>query len=211
MSSDGKAQSAADLPDRPLVDTEGIWWVSPLTPDDRERVAEICEAEWGFIPTTFLDNVVGGPANFSGHVARTETGVVGVALQAYYDSDEMERHLRPANVDCSTGERFSYLHLLAVDSEWQSQGIGSALVRRWLDRSNPAYNVTHAVAVSWHRDDHHDSRTVFEKFGLRELVTVEEYYSVGEWTRTTCPDCPAECRCDASVFCKRVKPQETDE
>lgn len=199
-------------PDHPWVDTEGTWWTSVLKPGDRERVEEIAEKEWGDIDEEFLDKVLGESGAHTGFVARTTEGVVGFAMFGYIDAPEMEDWLQPANIDCQTnGERYSYLHTLAVVSDWQSEGIGSALVRRWLDHSEPAHNVTHAITVSWHRDDHHDSRAVFEKHGLKQLVTVDQFYWTPTYTRTTCPDCPGICTCAASVYCKFLKhPSETD-
>ena len=126
--------------------------------------------------------------------------IAGFAIATIGDAEYVENYIE-VDVDFEPWESTGIHHILVVDEEYESQGVGTELVRHridWLD----AMDVDGVVGISWHRDDHHDSRPLFEKFGFGAVATVEEYYAVHE--DAPCPDCEGACQCDATIYARSL-------
>lgn len=134
-----------------------------------------------------------------GFVAINDNDIIGFGIAAVTPRDYAQDYLNPADVD--VWERTGVLHILAVEGRSENQGVGSQLVAarlQWLATQTDAQGV---VGLAWHRDNHKDSRVLFEKYGFDAIETVSEYYNQIEG-ETPCPDCePAgECYCDATAY-----------
>lgn len=126
--------------------------------------------------------------------------IAGFAIATIGDREYVENYIE-VDVDFEPWERTGVHHILVVDDGFESQGVGTELVRHrlhWLD----AMDVDGVVGISWHREDHHDSRPLFETFGFEAIEAVEEYYAVHD--DAPCPDCEGACRCDATIYARSL-------
>ena len=92
------------------------------------------------------------------------------------------------------------LNISAVAEDRTGEGIGSKLFEKRL-RYLSADGAEGVFGMSWHRDDHPDSRPLFEKYGFECLHTFERYYARSHG-RTDCPDCVGECGCTVSLYAR---------
>lgn len=126
--------------------------------------------------------------------------IAGFAIATIVDREYAEDYIE-VDVDFEPWERTGIHHMLVVDEDYESQGVGTELVRHRLEWL-AAMDVDGVVGISWHRDTHHDSRPLFETFGFDAVATVEEYYAVHE--DAPCPDCDGSCRCDATIYARSL-------
>ncbi|MFA1612033.1 GNAT family N-acetyltransferase [Halobellus rubicundus] len=132
-----------------------------------------------------------------GFVAVDRTQVVGFGIAAVGSAEYANNYVGDA-LDLDVPDPTGILHILVVDADYEGQGIGTELVKcrlQWLATTDAET----VIGTAWHRETHHDSRALFAKFGFERVATIEEYY-LKTHGHTDCPDCEAECRCDASVW-----------
>lgn len=100
-------------------------------------------------------------------------------------------------------EPVGILHMSAVSRTHESEGIGTKLFNirlQYLIQNG----VKSALGIAWHRKSHHDSRSLFEKFGFSQFETWERYYARTN-RRGECPDCSDGCSCSASLYAKNLE------
>ena len=90
------------------------------------------------------------------------------------------------------------LHMNAVAEDRTGEGLGTELFKARLQYLR-ASGARGAFGIAWHREDHPDSRPIFEKFGFDCLGTWDRYYARTHG-RDNCPDCGGECSCTASLY-----------
>jgi GNAT superfamily N-acetyltransferase len=134
-----------------------------------------------------------------GFVAVIGGNVVGFGIATVGSREYAQDYLDPADVE--VWDQTGILHILVVAAGHEGRRIGSRLVEtrlRWLANVTEAKGV---VGISWHRENHRDSRSLFEKYNFEAAETVEKYYDKLEG-ETACPDCElaGECYCDATAY-----------
>lgn len=141
-------------------------------------------------------------------VAVKATKLLGVGVCTASTQEYAEDYIGLDVSDWSPWPATGVLHVLAVDSDHTGEGIGSQLVEKRLQylASGGADGV---IGLSWHRDDHVDSRALFEKYGFEQVAVFDEYYARTHG-RDDCPDCTGECECTASLWARSLPGGETD-
>lgn len=123
--------------------------------------------------------------------------LVGFGIATVGDPDYVRDYIG-VDVDVDPWPWTGVLHILVVDSDYEGQGIGSNLVwhrLNWLTTTD----AEGVIGISWHRENHRDSRPLFEKFDFERVETVDEYYAKLEGP-CPCVDCEGACRCDATIY-----------
>ena len=136
-----------------------------------------------------------------GFVASDGGTVAGFGIATNADADYAENYIG-VGIDIDLWPSTGILHILVVAPNYRGRGIGSDLVAtrlRWLREVAEADGV---VGLSWHREDHVDSRQLFEKFGFEAAATVEEYYAKAHDDPGPCVDCDGVCSCNATIYRK---------
>jgi len=132
-----------------------------------------------------------------GFVAVDRTKVVAFGIATVAGAEYVREYLS-VDVDVDPWEPTGVLHILVTHEDYEGRGLGSELVTtrlKWI-QSTGADGV---IGVSWHREDHRDSRPLFEKFGFEAVATIEEYYTHLEGY-VECVDCEESCTCDATIY-----------
>lgn len=182
-----------------------------MHPDDVETVRQLWHDGFGGAEdtmTNWLDavfqsrfRVVGTVAVAGdGSAATEDQNVVGFGLLDVATQEHSRKYLGldDLDVDADLADLNGILHMYCVDPSWRGRGIATGLfaahLRHLVDKDVPR-----AFGISWHRDDHPDSRTIFDKFGFTSLGAYERFYDrTGE--RQHCPDCGGYCTCTASIY-----------
>jgi len=131
-------------------------------------------------------------------VATAYDEVVGFGICTITGKDWVQDYIDHPHVDVSVWESTGTVEAICVQREWESKGIASNIVQAELDyfRENDGDG---AIAVSWHRDDHIDSRPLFRKFGFEPACIRERFYAESN-DDPQCIDCKRQCDCGATVF-----------
>lgn len=178
--------------------------IIPLDERHTERAKQLWETYFG-VPDDHADNWlhdarIDTETPTQGFVAVRGTSLLGFGIATDANRGYAQEYFS-VDIDIDLWERTGILHIIVVDEQYEGQGIGSDLVRarlRWLRNVTEVGGV---MGVSWHREDHVDSRVLFEKFGFEAVETVEEYYAKSE-EHVPCVDCEGSCRCDATIYRK---------
>lgn len=169
-----------------VVRVEAIWADRLGAPQDRIDV--------------WLDHVLDEDRITEGFVAVTGGYTLGFAIVTVGDDEYLDEYLAHPDMSVDVWPKTGICETIAVDSEYEGQGLGTELVKQQIKYLEMC-GVDGAVAVSWHREDHYDSRPLFEKLGFEAAETHDDYYtSLPEDIH--CVDCEASCECGATVFKK---------
>lgn len=172
------------------------WTTREVTTDDRSAIERLWAETFGdpgTEATRWLDLAL-RDAPAACWVATAEETVVGFVIAAVGDRQFARETLDGDGLAESLPESVATIHMLGIDPDWRSTGVGSGLVQRcfdWVDDRAGAMFV-----VLWQREDHVDATPLAEKFGLSYARTLTDYYS----DRPNCPDCEGPCRCAAAVY-----------
>lgn len=133
-----------------------------------------------------------------GFVAVSGGYVLGFGMATFAPPDYVNEYVGMDVFDKELPETTGILHILCVDEDYGGRGIGSELAKarlRWLS----VEGADAAIGISWNREEHQDSRPIFEKFDFEESAVVEEYYDKTHG-RAPCPDCDGTCMCTATIY-----------
>jgi GNAT superfamily N-acetyltransferase len=189
---------------RPQPDPDPV--IIPMEEQHVETAARLWKTRFGATPDNmkawFRDVLAEGKPT-EGFVASDGGNVLGFGIATICGPDYVEDYIGHPDVGFEGWEKTGLLHIIAVDEDHEGRGLGSELVEarlRWLT----AEGVDGIFGVSWHRDDHRDSRELFEKYGFEPVATVESYYAEMDNPETECVDCDGVCECDATIYAQEV-------
>jgi len=131
-------------------------------------------------------------------IAITNDEVIGFGVATIGGPEWVTDYINHPDGTITCWPNTGVLHAVAVDHAYQSQGVGTALFALQLEYLT-AVGADGVLGVSWHRDEHYDSRGLFNKFDFTVDETFPEFYAItsGE---TYCVDCTGECMCGSTVF-----------
>jgi ribosomal protein S18 acetylase RimI-like enzyme len=111
----------------------------------------------------------------------------------YFEAASMSEHA----VD---DDRNGVIHMLCVRAGSEGEGLGTRLLNvGQLSLTNAACE--RLFAVSWRRESHRDSHTLFERAGFEPVATIEHHY---RGHRDNCPDCDEACECSATFYVRNT-------
>jgi len=130
--------------------------------------------------------------------------VVGFGILEVGDQDYTRHYLGldALDLDAPLADRNGLFHMCCVDTEWEGQGVGTALHDQRLQQLRKQ-DVSRAFGIAWHRSDAVDSRVLFEKHDFDVVATVDQYYK-RTTPRPDCPDCDGPCSCSATLYVRRL-------
>lgn len=201
--SENDRQSAATPTHRPSVSQTHVF---PLPEKCRVRARELWVNRFGAdreMVGGWLDEALDEDSFTEAFVAVVAGRVVGVGVCTLADEEYANRYLAMEFDGFEPWEKTGILHMLAVDEDHTNQGIGSKLTRTRM-KYLAAQGAGGVIGIAWHREDHPDSRPLFEKFDFEPVATVEEYYAKAHGRDGHCPDCDGECHCDATIYRRPV-------
>lgn len=137
-----------------------------------------------------------------GFVASSGGYVVGFAIVTVGGDAYLNEYLSHPDSSVDVWSRTGICEAIAVDEAHEGRGIGTDLGKAQLQYFQLC-EVAGVVAVSWHRDNHHDSRALFETLGFDAAEVHDDYYArLSE--DVYCIDCDGSCTCGATVFIKQI-------
>ena len=92
------------------------------------------------------------------------------------------------------------MRTLVVHSDYEGQGIGSALVEERLKRLNDA-GYKWALAHAWRSSGGCNAASVLEKHGFEEQCEMLNFYRDHD---SVCTTCPGICTCSAVIYTKSL-------
>lgn len=156
----------------------------------------------------WLDHVLDEDRITEGFVAVTGGYTLGFAIVTVGDEEYLDEYLAHPDMSVDVWPKTGICETIAVGSEYEGQGLGTELVKQQIKYLEMC-GVDGAVALSWHREEHYDSRPLFEKFGFEAVWTRDDFYaSLPEDIH--CVDCEASCECGATVFKKAAYGGQND-
>lgn len=189
---------------QPLVDTTDTVFVRSMQDSDREKVEQIYHNRWGEVHDEALDDALAASVTDVGLVAAKGPKVIGFLTLFIRSPADIEEWVN-ANIDWSPANEIGYVQMVCVDRMHEGQRAATLLLQRAIRYCTQMVGVDYMAAVCWHRDGHRDSRRLFEQQGFHLVKEIERYYWTAGEKRTTCPDCPGICTCDASVYARQVE------
>lgn len=192
--------------DDPLTPPKKLVVAVPMEAQHQEAVADLWHERLA-APDERIDewtSAVLDPDNQTeGFVAVDGGQVRGFGICTFADAEWARDYLEHPTTTVDVWPVTGVIEAIAVDADWEGQGIASIIVDKEL-RYLAAHNVDGIVAVSWHRDDHADSRPLFEKFDFEPAATDEDYYAALD-DDIYCVDCDGPCECGATVFVRSME------
>lgn len=185
-----------------------------MHPSDAERVRALWHEQFGGndeTMTNWIDavfkprfRVVGTVAVAADDASIEDQTVVGFGMLDIASEAHTRNYLGfdDLGIDAEVADRNGILHMYCVDDAWKSRGIGTALYARHLDHLVDQ-KVPWAFGISWHRENHPDSRSLFEKFGFASLGSFDRFYARAD-ERHNCPDCDGYCTCEGSIYALKL-------
>lgn len=181
----------------PTTNTPVAWRLSPADGADLEYVRR----RWnGYFGTDraggmdFLTAIHTGDHDGVVLVAEADDRRVGCAVAQAADAEHIAEHALSLSDGVPTEGRAAHLNFACVAPPYRGQGIHRAMVGNRVRALAPSVDRFHAV--SWVRDDHHDSVGRFG--GTWNIVDyITDYYADD---RAYCPDCGRACECHAVVW-----------
>ena len=187
----------------------GPYTLRPMAGSDADAVRTLWKSRFGGDAGTrasWVDAVLDPDRSAIGTVAVPHGNgpVVAFGILEIGDDTYTRQYLslHPLDLDPPLASQNGILHMYCVRSDWEGQGLGTALYTRHL-QDLAEREIPRAFGIAWHRLHTVDSRALFEKHRFRSLATVERYYERFE-KRLKCPDCGANCTCTASLYTRKV-------
>lgn len=135
-----------------------------------------------------------------GFVTVSGGNVLGFGIPTIATPKWVDKYLNHDEIEVDVWPITGVVHMVCVDGNHESNGIGSSLVEKQL-RYLFANNVGGIIAVSWHRENHRDSRPLFRKFKFEADVVANNFYAeVPDSEDVPCIDCEGACECGATIF-----------
>lgn len=183
---------------RPEVDPVII----PMEAQHVPRVKTLWKTRFGAddeMMENWIEDVLAEGQPTEGFVASDGGNVLGFGIAAVSGPDYVEEYLNHPEVSADAWPKTGILHILCVDKDHESRGIGSRLVEARLRWLVGVENVDGVLGVSWNRENHRDSRPLFRKYGFAATAHADDFYkrAFGE---VPCVDCDDICTCGATVF-----------
>lgn len=135
-----------------------------------------------------------------------ENVILGFGFYAVANNDWMESYIDEIDVSSIIQNEQGVIEAIAVKSGYDGNGIASSILDEEL-RMLSKRTVEYAYAMSWNRDNHVDSRVLFDKFGFELVEEIEDYYARIPET-VNCIDCATGCECDATLHRKNITEYE---
>lgn len=146
----------------------------------------------------WLEHVIDENSITEGFVVVNNGHILGFAIVTVANEEYLDEYLAHPDMTIDVWPKTGICEAIAVDADYQSKGIGTELVKQQLNYLEMC-DTDGAVTVSWHRENHYDSRPLFTKLGFDPVETHDNYYArlPGD---VHCIDCPGSCECGATVF-----------
>jgi GNAT superfamily N-acetyltransferase len=185
--------------------------VSPVEPCHTEQVRELWNDRLG-APETAMDQWIQHGLNerrpTTVYVATVGSDVVGFGICTIGGAEWVDSYINHPDVTVSCWPDTGVIHSLAVATEYESQGIATTLVS-WQLHHLTINDADGALAVSWHRENHYDSRPLFRKFGFEADAVIPDFYT-GSTDDTYCVDCENGCECGSTVFTRNLPYEQSE-
>lgn len=182
----------------------------PMDQRHTEQVRNLWRSRFGgeesHMDEWIQDGLISADTSEFGVVAVRNTRVVGFGICTQAGPDYAQDYVGDA-VDIQPWKKTGVVHINVVRRDCENQGIGSKLMAHRLEHLK-MIGADGVIGVSWHREDHKDSRPLFEKFGFEAIETVKQYYAQldGE---VPCADCDGSCHCDATIYRREFDAADT--
>lgn len=92
----------------------------------------------------------------------------------------------------------AHIYMVCVADRWKQRGYATKLVHRAYEYLRKL-DIKRVFAVSWNRENHPDSRLLFDSLGYEQIGREEAYYAnAPDEPSRDCPDCGLGCECTAT-------------
>ncbi|WP_276257213.1 GNAT family N-acetyltransferase [Halomontanus rarus] len=184
--------------------------VREYRPGDREQILDLWQSRFGCdreLSAQWLDEVESDYPTECYIASPTQNGrILGFGITAVTNEDTEDGWLEDDYFDGVDLGEFecdrptAVMHIGVTRPECENQGIATELWKHRLAYARE-HDAEQAIGTSWHRENHVDSRVLFEKFGFEPLGEFSRYYKDA---RDDCPDCDGMCECDATVYWRDI-------
>lgn len=178
------------------------WSVRDAKPDDASFITRLwCRyfGDFDGIPGVVKLGVDADDEYNYCNVAMADDQLVGCGIASVGPLEHIDQCIGIGVIDEYAAGGNGYLHFGGVKKPYRNRGVATALMQQRLGWMAGEAGANKVFGLAWVRDDHPDSRPVFEGRGFEEIRHLENYYQeYGE--RDRCPDCGEACTCDAVLY-----------
>lgn len=173
---------------------------------DREWVLDCWRRRYGNPSEWPVERAIGDNPRTVGYVAETDEGErVGFGIALVVEIEWVDKTYPYENIRGHVSHRLNgMLYQLAVEKEYEGQGIGSMLTAHrlnWL--AEHEIDVQHILSSSWIRPEGATSADILEKFGFEAVEHDPQFFDdLGD---RGCPYCETVCECGARLFTREVQ------